>query len=179
MSINDGLTPSQRAEMKDDLDMDPLRDVGSVTQVEDYDGTNYTFQHKTISRYRIGRFEFKEHLLVIRSKKDYDDFIDILRRQPPFERLGIVELNQKALQNLEADPLRASRVMHGYTDSARVDNNFRPGTVRTAAGAELESIAQTVTTQQAPVEPVVPVTQPAPTEPDAAPVAGLSGLLKK
>lgn len=126
MPINDGLTSTQREEMKDDLDLDPLRDVGSITEEEDEDGSRFTFQHKTIARYRIGRFEFKNHMLSIRSQKDYDEFIGLLREQPPYERLGIVELNPIALQNLERDPLaQQNRVMRGATDSAGTDPKFK------------------------------------------------------
>ena len=137
--VNDGLTPSQRAEMANDLDMDPLRNVGSVTSDEDSDGSKHTYQHKTIARYRLGRFEFKEHLLAIRSAKDNDEFLELLSKQPYQERMGIVELNQAALQALENDPLRGRRVMTGLTDSAKMDDRFRPQQRNSAHGAQVTS----------------------------------------
>lgn len=78
-----------------------------------------TYRHRTIRRFKIGKFEFKEHLLVIKNQADDELFKEHLRGDPRSAR-DITELNPEALANLEKSVDINAKVIRGPQDSGQI-----------------------------------------------------------
>ena len=72
----------------------------------------YVYRHKTIRRFRVENFEFKNHELRITSERDRDRFEDILSKLPISETNDIVEINEAAAAAAER-PVGQQRVIRG------------------------------------------------------------------
>lgn len=55
-----------------------------------------TYRHKTIRRFRVGKFEFKNHKLVIESEEDQKAFEEMIAGLPPIDSQPIVIVNAEA-----------------------------------------------------------------------------------
>lgn len=77
-----------------------------------------TFQHKTIRRFRIANFEFKNFLLVIKDEDEANRFRDLVSTLPRRDAIGIVELDEAALAALEK-PV-GPRVVKGAQNTGNV-----------------------------------------------------------
>lgn len=62
-----------------------------------------TFRHKTIRRFKVGKFEFKNNLLSIPddNESDIELFHKFVSELPRREQVNIVEVNEAALKALE------------------------------------------------------------------------------
>lgn len=83
----------------------------------------YTFRHRKIKNYRVGRFEFKNHLLSLRSDVDREEFVQLLSQFPRRVTQEITELNEDAMRRLESDPFasaRKKRVILGVQGSSTI-----------------------------------------------------------
>jgi len=80
-----------------------------------------TFKHKTIRRFRVGEFEFKNYILAIpeNQPEKIEQFKKLFRGMPPRDRNGIVEINEEALAALER-PV-GQRVVKGVADHTGVN----------------------------------------------------------
>lgn len=83
--------------------------------------TKIVYRHKKISRYLIGRFEFKDHILTLDSDRDDQEFRSLMARQPARESRDIVQTDERALESLQ-DQLRkrGPRVVRSAQDSGSV-----------------------------------------------------------
>lgn len=102
-----------------------------------------TFRHKTIRRFRIGGFEFKNFLLVIKDEKEADKFRKLMQDAPRRDSNSIVELDEQALANLER-PVGGPRVLRGSSDTGKVkqassEGPSEPGFVSTDAPGQERS----------------------------------------
>lgn len=82
-----------------------------------------TFRHRKIKNYRVGRFEFKNHLLSLRSDVDREEFVQLLSQFPRRVTQEITELNEDAMRRLESDPFasaRKKRVILGVQGSSTI-----------------------------------------------------------
>lgn len=70
----------------------------------------YLFMHKTIRRYRVGRFEFKNNYLRLNSAEDRQEFLDILNQSgfPKRDAIQIVEVNEEARAQTESSVVRGN-----------------------------------------------------------------------
>lgn len=57
---------------------------------------NLLFRHKTIRRFKVGKFEFKNNQLRITDPDDAAEFEKILNGLPPIESRDIVIVNEEA-----------------------------------------------------------------------------------
>lgn len=76
----------------------------------------YLFFHKTIRRYRVGKFEFKDHYLRLTSPEARQEFLNILneRNFPKRDAIQIVEVNETARAQTEKPVLvNAAPVIRG------------------------------------------------------------------
>ena len=66
----------------------------------------YTFRHKTYRRFRVGRFEFKDHILKVNAA-DREEFLESVQdpKFPKREAINIVEVNEEASRNAELSVL--------------------------------------------------------------------------
>lgn len=73
-------------------------------------GVNVLFRHKTIRRFRIGRFEFKNNELRLQSQRDLDDFLALIDdpNLPKVETLDIVQVNEEAAAAVESTVIRGA-----------------------------------------------------------------------
>lgn len=94
-----------------------------------------TYRHRTIRRFKIGKFEFKEHLLVIKNQADDELFKEHLRGDPRSAR-DIVELNPEALASMEKAIDVAPKVIRGAQGSDQI-----PAGVKESGGQK--AIAET------------------------------------
>lgn len=124
------------------------------------------YKHTRIRRYRIGRFEFNNHLLSVKPE-DNQDFIRLIKQLPAVKSNQIVEVNEEAYRNLEKPALgRDTLVVRG---GARADTDPRVMEERARAAA----LAQSEKDAEKPAEPQ--------SASDAKPVAseGFAGLMQK
>lgn len=72
------------------------------------DTTNVLFRHRTIRRFRIGRFEFKDNYLRIQSQDELEEFYRILEdpKLPRSEVVDIVKVNEEAVAAAESSIVR-------------------------------------------------------------------------
>ena len=92
-----------------------------------------TYRHKTIRRFRVGEFEFKNGLLVIKDEKKNESFRRLWTDMPRRDQLGIVEIDEEALARLEKPMAR--RVIRGVGDTGLPYDYDRQGhDSRAAAG---------------------------------------------
>jgi hypothetical protein len=98
----------------------------------------FTFKHRKIKNYRVGKFEFKNHLLVVRSEAERVEFIDIVSKFSRRISQDITELNEEAMRRLESDPFtqarKQSRVVLGAQGSSTIPSSAKgTGVMRPAA----------------------------------------------
>lgn len=62
-----------------------------------------TFKHKLSRRFKIGRFEFKNHILSLQNDDDIEEFMRLVTHPkfPNRERTQIIEINEEAVRTLE------------------------------------------------------------------------------
>lgn len=82
--------------------------------------TQFTYRHKRIARYLIGRFEFKDHVLRLKDADEDEEFRDLMSKQPPRESRDIVQIDERAFESLQQQLGRGSRVVRHAQDSANV-----------------------------------------------------------
>lgn len=82
----------------------PVADSAAAAPSE----VNVLFRHKTIRRYRIGRFEFKDNKLRILTQRDLDDFYALMEdpNLPKIEKIDIVRVNEEAQAAAESTIIR-------------------------------------------------------------------------
>jgi len=83
-----------------------------------------TYRHRTIRRFKIGKFEFKEHLLVINNEADDELFHEHLKGDPRSAR-DIVELNPEAMAAMEKSVDLAPKVIRGAQDSGQIPSGVK------------------------------------------------------
>lgn len=88
-----------------------------------------TYRHKMVSRYRIGRFEFKNGILNIDPKKDPkgdSEFRALIEQLKQRDQIQIVEINEQALASLER-PM--SRGIRGVTSTGNIESPTTEGSL--------------------------------------------------
>lgn len=78
-----------------------------------------TYKHKAYRRYRIGKFEFKEGILVTKSNREDNEFRSLISGLPRREARHIVEINEAALAALER-PVSGPSVIRGPSATNRI-----------------------------------------------------------
>lgn len=79
----------------------------------------FTFRHKTIRSYRLGKWQFKNNFLTIATDAEREQFLDNLSKFPNRITKDIVELNAEAMRNLESNPLKG-RAIRGVQGTAQI-----------------------------------------------------------
>ncbi len=58
-------------------------------------------RHRRIRNFKIGKFQFKNHLLKIRSEEEEKEFSELIAKAPRLTQNSIVEINEEAMSSLE------------------------------------------------------------------------------
>lgn len=109
------------------------------------------YRHKTIMRYKIGPFEFRDHELRLplpQLRKSLDEqvamFEKLLDQLPIRESISIVEINEEAQAQLER-PARRAVAIHGAQQSTDVN---KPRAIQPQSPAPSASILPGVGSQK-------------------------------
>lgn len=78
-----------------------------------------TYHHKTIRRFAVGRFEFKNFRLVLTSARDVEEFETLLMNIPARDSNGIVRVDEEALADAVRPAVRSTAV-RGATEASSI-----------------------------------------------------------
>lgn len=70
-----------------------------------------TYRHKSIKRFRVGRFEFKNAFLVTLGEEDDEEFKSLVEKLPARDQNQIVQVNEESLRNSETPMTRVIKGM--------------------------------------------------------------------
>lgn len=98
-----------------------------------------TFKHKSVRQFKFGQWHFKDHLLVIQDPADHERFLEEIQTLPARDRNQIVEINERAVRELERPVSRSVRGAQQTTDINNPKTN--PGIMNQQPGltATIES----------------------------------------
>lgn len=74
------------------------------------------YRHNRIRRFRIGQFQFDNHMLKV-DPSDHEAFIKLFAQMSPRKQKEITEINEAAYQNLER-PVDTTKVFRGGATAA-------------------------------------------------------------
>lgn len=77
-------------------------------EVDDSKRIIAAYKHRDVRHFKVGPFEFQNHLLYIDSEDAHEAFLDIYDGLPPRDQNAIVEYDWQAAQRVE-QPVRAAR----------------------------------------------------------------------
>lgn len=77
------------------------------------------YKHKNVMRFQVGKFTFQDHILMIYSESDNQEFLDLARGLTPVDRTAIVHYNWRAAANLEKPVNYDSTVSRGSVSTGK------------------------------------------------------------
>src|SRR5690606_13497914 len=77
------------------------------------------FKHRRIRRFKVGKFEFRDHLLFLTSEEDLESFIEAYQGLAPEDRNAIVKYDFQREAQLES-PVSATKAIRGALGTKQI-----------------------------------------------------------